>query len=54
MSEQLYWVKVKFPEETVLWDALTKDQANFVYSQQVEVVGINNCSTGQMDMMPAS
>jgi hypothetical protein len=29
------------------WEALTKEQADFIYKQQVEVNGSENCKTGK-------
>ena len=48
MTEQLFYVRVNYDDGSRdEWHALTKDQANYIYSQQVEIHGEMNTQTGK-------
>ena len=45
-----YFVNVTKPDGyTDRWEMLTREQANFIYAEQVEMYGMNRCATGIMN-----
>jgi hypothetical protein len=46
---QYYFVNVtKANGWTDRWEMLTKQQANFIYAEQVEMFGADACTTGKL------
>jgi hypothetical protein len=48
-SENYFVIVDKEDGSTDRWEMLTKDQANYVYAEQVEIYGMPATTTGQLE-----